>query len=59
MIGAASVWQGHNSTHTVVAILVFAGVLQLGYLCGAMLVRARATVYRGKATPPLDSRGFG
>lgn len=59
LIGAASVWQGLDAAHSVVMILVFSGMLQLGYLCGAMLVRARATAYRGKATPSLDSRSFG
>ena len=59
MIGAVSAWQGQGSAHTVVAILVFAGVLQLGYLCGALLVRARAAVYRAKAAPSFDSRSFG
>jgi hypothetical protein len=38
-----------------VTILVFASVLQLGYFCGAVLVRAREAAYRGKAAPSFDS----
>lgn len=59
MIGAVSAWQGQGPAHIVVMILVFAGVLQLGYLCGALLVRAHAIVYRSKVAPPFDSRSFG
>jgi hypothetical protein len=59
ILGAISAWQGNSSAHSVVMILVFAAVLQLGYFCGALLVRARAPVYRGKAAPSFDSRGFG
>ena len=42
ILGVGSAWQGHDSAHIVVTILVFASVLQLGYFCGAVLVRARA-----------------
>lgn len=42
ILGAGCAWQGHDSAHIVVTILVFASVLQLGYFCGAVLVRARA-----------------
>ena len=59
ILGAGAVWQGHDSAHTVVTILVFAAVLQFGYFCGAPLVRARASAYRGKAAPSFDSRSFG
>ena len=59
ILGAGAVWQGHDSAHTVVTILVFAAVLQFGYFCGAALVRARASAYRGKAAPSFDSRSFG
>ncbi|QOZ47344.1 hypothetical protein XH89_30555 [Bradyrhizobium sp. CCBAU 53340] len=59
LIGAVSAWQGQGMAHTVVMILVFATVLQLGYLCGAMLVRARAAMYRTKAAPSFDHRSFG
>ncbi|MGY8637592.1 hypothetical protein RAD15_34490 [Bradyrhizobium sp. 14AA] len=59
ILGAGLAWQGHDSAHIVVAVLVFAAVLQLGYFCGAALVRARAAVYRRKAAPSFDSRGFG
>lgn len=59
ILGAGAVWQGHNSGHTVVTILVFAAVLQFGYFCGAALVRVRASAYRGKAAPSFDSRSFG
>jgi len=58
ILGAGSAWQGHDSTHTVVMILVFAAVLQLGYFCGAFLVRVRATAYRGEAAPSFDSQSF-
>ncbi|MET4389258.1 hypothetical protein ABIB73_005027 [Bradyrhizobium sp. F1.4.3] len=59
MIGAISAWQGHDFAHTVVMIFVFAGVLQLGYVCGALLDRARATAYRTKAAASFDGRSFG
>ena len=59
ILGAGSALQGHDSAHTVVMILVFAVVLQLGYFCGAVLVRTRASAYRGKAAPSFDSRSFG
>jgi hypothetical protein len=59
ILGAGSAWQGHDSAHTLVTILVFAAVLQLGYLCGAFLIRARAPAYRAKPSPSFDSRGIG
>jgi hypothetical protein len=59
ILGAGSAWQGHDSAHTVVTIIVFAAVLQLGYFCGAVLVRARASAYRAKTAPSFDSRSFG
>jgi hypothetical protein len=59
ILGASSAWQGHDSAHTVVTIIVFAAVLQLGYFCGAALVRARASAYRAKTAPSFDSRSFG
>lgn len=59
ILGAASAWQGHDSAHIVVTILVFASVLQLGYFCGAVLVRARASAYRGKTAPSFDGQSFG
>jgi hypothetical protein len=59
ILGAGSAWQGHTSAHTVVMILVFAAVLQLGYFGGAFLVRVRAPAYRGKTPPSFDSRSFG
>ncbi|MEH2491797.1 hypothetical protein FXB40_21955 [Bradyrhizobium rifense] len=59
MIGAVSAWQGQGAAHIVVMIVVFAAMLQLGYLCGALLLRTRATAYRGKAAPSFDSRTFG
>ena len=59
ILGAVSAWQGHDSAHVVVAILVFATVLQLGYFCGAVLVRARASAYRGKTAHSFDSQSFG
>jgi len=59
MIGAVWAWQGQGPAHMVVTILVFATMLQLGYLCGAMLIRARAASYRTKAAPSFDSRSFG
>jgi hypothetical protein len=59
IIGTVLAWQGQGPAHTVVTILVFATVLQLGYLCGAMLVRARAATYRTKTAPSFDSRSFG
>ena len=54
MIGVASAWQGHGPAHTVALILVFATVLQLGYFCGAILIRARAVGLRDKAAPSFD-----
>nr|WP_249811304.1 hypothetical protein [Bradyrhizobium sp. 149] len=59
ILGAGSAWQGHDSAHAIVTILVFAAVLQLGYFCGAALVRARASAYRRKTAPSFDSRSFG
>lgn len=59
MIGTVSAWQGHRPTHIFVMIVVFAAVLQLGYLCGAILLRARATTYRTEASSSFDSRSFG
>ncbi|OAF16726.1 hypothetical protein [Bradyrhizobium neotropicale] len=59
ILGVISAWQGNSSAHSVVIIVVFAAMLQLGYLCGALLVRVRASAYRGKAAPSFDSRGFG
>lgn len=51
MIGGVAAWQGQGLAHTLVTILVFAAVLQLGYLCGAVLVRTREAAYRAKAAP--------
>jgi hypothetical protein len=59
ILGAGSAWQGHGSAHTIVTILVFASVLQLGYFCGGVLVRAQASANRRKADPSFDSRSFG
>ncbi|MDH2399675.1 hypothetical protein QCM77_06910 [Bradyrhizobium sp. SSUT18] len=59
ILGAGSAWQGHDTAHTVVTILVFAGVLQLGYFFGALLIRARAPARRVKPSPSFDSRSFG
>lgn len=59
MIGAVSAWQGQGPAHIVVMIVVFAAVLQLGYLCGALLLRTRAAANRTKASPSFDSRSFG
>ncbi|SEO04614.1 hypothetical protein [Bradyrhizobium sp. OK095] len=59
VLGAGSAWQGHDSAHTVVTILVFSVVLQLGYFCGAALLRARASAHGSKATPSFDGRSFG
>ena len=59
ILGAGSAWQGHDSTHTVVTILVFTAVLQLGYLCGALLIRSRVQAYHTKAAPSFDSQSFG
>lgn len=59
ILGAGSTWQGHGAAHTVVTILVFAAVLQLGYFCGAALVRVRASTYRAKVAPSFDHRSFG
>lgn len=59
ILGAVSAWQGHDSVHIIVMLLVFAAVLQLGYFCGAVLIRTRASAYRGKPAPSFDSRSFG
>ncbi|WP_349630412.1 hypothetical protein [Bradyrhizobium canariense] len=60
ILGAGSAWQGYDSAHTVVTILVFAVVLQLGYVCGAALLRVRAAAYRSKAAAPsFDGQSFG
>nr|WP_249802131.1 hypothetical protein [Bradyrhizobium zhengyangense] len=59
MIGAVSDWEGQGALHIVVTIVVFAAVLQLGYLCGALLIRPRATPYRTKPASSFDSRSFG
>lgn len=59
MIGAVSAWQGQGPAHIVVMIVVFAAVLQFGYLCGALLLRMRAAANRTKASPSFDSRSFG
>ncbi|WP_456621605.1 hypothetical protein [Bradyrhizobium sp. P5_C12] len=60
ILGAGSAWQGHDSAHTVVTILVFAAVLQLGYIGGALLIRPRTSAYRTKAAAPsFDSQSFG
>lgn len=60
ILGAGSAWQGHDSAHTVVTILVFAAVLQLGYFGGALLIRPRTLAYRTKAAAPsFDSQSFG
>ncbi|MDA9435743.1 hypothetical protein [Bradyrhizobium sp. CCBAU 51627] len=54
MLGLVSAWQGHGSAHILGMILVFSAALQLGYFCGALLVRARATNRRGPAAPSFD-----
>jgi hypothetical protein len=59
ILGAGAAWQGHDSAHIVVTILVFATVLQFGYFCGAVLIRARISAYRGKAAPSFDGQSFG
>jgi hypothetical protein len=59
MIGTVAAWQGQDSAHTIVAILVFATLLQLGYLCGALLVRTRAATYRTEAATSFDRNSFG
>lgn len=59
MIGAVSAWHGQGPAHIVVMIVVFAAVLQLGYLCGALLLRTRATAYRTEAAPSFDGRSLG
>lgn len=59
MIGAVSAWQGQGPAYIVVVIVVFVAVLQLGYLCGALLLRTRAAANRTKASPSFDSRSFG
>lgn len=58
MIGTISALCGQEPAHAVAAILVFATVLQLGYLCGAILVRP-PSARRTKAAPSFESRGFG
>lgn len=59
MIGAVSAWQAQGLAHIFVMIVVFATLLQLGYLCGALLLRTRSTEYRTEASPSFDSRSFG
>ena len=59
MIGAVAAWQGQGPAHTVVTILVFATLLQLGYLCGALLVRTRTADYRTEAATSFDGSSFG
>jgi hypothetical protein len=59
ILGAICAWQGQDSAHGVVMILVFAAVLQLGYFCGAFLIRARAPACRDEDAPSFDSRSFG
>ncbi len=59
LVGAISAWQGQGPAHTVVTILVFAIVLQLGYVCGALLVRTRTAAYGTKTAPSFDNRSFG
>lgn len=59
VLGVGSAWLEHDSVNTVVTILVFASVLQLGYFGGAVLARTRAAAYRGKTAPSFDSRSFG
>jgi len=59
ILGVVSTWYGYGAGHTVVTILVFACVLQLGYFCGAFLVRARAPAYPSKTVTSFDSRSFG
>ncbi|MDH2350249.1 hypothetical protein QCM80_06080 [Bradyrhizobium sp. SSUT112] len=60
ILGAGSAWQGLDSAHTVVMILVFAALLQLGYFGGALLIRTRTSAYRTKAAAPsFDSRSLG
>lgn len=61
IIGAVSAWQGEGPAHTVVTILVFAMVLQLGYLCGAILASAQRRIasrpYRRSTVPSSADRG--
>jgi hypothetical protein len=59
MIGAVSAWHGHGAAHIVVTIVVFATVLQLGYLCGAVLVRNHAAANRSEAASSFNSRSLG
>jgi hypothetical protein len=59
MIGAVAAWQGSGPAHAVITILVFATLLQLGYVCGALLVRTRAAAYRTKTSASFDGRSFG
>lgn len=59
LLGLVSAWQGHGSAHILGLILAFSTALQLGYFCGALLIRTRATDYREPAAPSFDSRSFG
>nr|WP_249142023.1 hypothetical protein [Bradyrhizobium diazoefficiens] len=59
ILGALCAWRGQDTTHSIVMILVFAAVLQLGYVCGALLVRVRTPAFRGKAAPSFDGQSFG
>ena len=59
MMGLVSACQGDGSARIIGTILVFSAALQLGYLCGALLVRARATNRREPAAPSFDNRSFG
>ncbi|AWM05820.2 hypothetical protein [Bradyrhizobium symbiodeficiens] len=59
ILGVGSAWQGQMPAHIVVTLIVFASVLQLGYFCGAVLVSARASAYRGKDAPSFDGESFG
>jgi hypothetical protein len=56
ILGALSAWQGHDTAHTVVTVLVFASLLQLGYFCGAALIRARTLAHPSKTVTSFDSR---
>ena len=55
MIGVIAAWHEQEPARTVVTILVFATSLQLGYLCGAVLVRVLATAYRTRVASSYDS----
>jgi hypothetical protein len=59
ILGALCAWQEQDPAHSVVMILIFAAMLQLGYVCGALLVRVRPSALRGKAAPSFDGRSFG